>query len=400
MINESIGVVCFDDEATATDAWCSIAGKDPFRIESLSELRSDIIWVSNLSYYDYRKLNLTLLPNVFDHQFFRLSLKQLAIENNLANNNFELTRFASLIFTRVALLGEENFKIKSFDVDYRYYTTLASAVIPFYARKKPTENFSFELMEAFKQATQENQAMTGLQAPKGSKAYPFYFPRTSYAQWLLSLDYPIGESWQELKESDYTGILGTENGIFIKGTVSKLKKLNTLNEKYAGFFRVTVINTEPEYREFGTFSAGSNHPRKWASIPEIIHLASIGKIKIEGGYITQKGKLSILKKLNFSDIEKELDYSYSLGLFLENLWIALSSPTNKKYYTALGAYIRSYDRIACFSMAEKFNQINFVTGSFGTGKVIVYAKKHEIPLLKDFSIEQNLLPPISFIEKK
>lgn len=107
-----------------------------------------------------------------------------------------------------------------------------------------------------------------------------------------------------------------------------------------------------------------------------------------------------LANLDFlSDLELDSkEYSYSRGIFLENLWVALANPINPSgMHTAVGAYMRAYDRVACQRAAETFAEHEFRIGSFGSGRVMIYLGKQEDAMAKELSFVTGMNPPMSMI---
>jgi hypothetical protein len=396
-----IGVVWFDDPTVAMNGWYSVDGSEPTRINSYGELKTDVIWITNINYRQYRKLNLTSSPHIFDEQYFRTSLRQISTEVGLQENPKELVIFASKVFTRVVALGKKHFDVDLSNPGYRYYSLVADRIMPSFMRKRPIESFGLDLIDGFKQSTQANQAITGLKAPQGSNIQSFVIPRASHAKWLLSQKYPGPGVWKELKKKDYSGVFGTEDGQEVKGTKAKVNQLIELGTSMAAIFRVKALSIDSFHRPFSTFAAGSNHTRKWATIPEILHMSRYSKVEIEGGYATEAVELDILSDLNLTDFDNQLDYSYSLGLFLENVWVALTNPLyGNGQFTSVGAYMRSYDRVICSKYAEMFSEYNYVIGSYGTGRVLVYVRPNENHVIGELALEKNLLPPMHMVNKK
>lgn len=393
-----IGVVWFDDPSIAMNGWYSVNGSEPKRINSHGELSTNVLWVTNINYRQYKKLNLTSAPHIFDEQYFRTSIRQVCSEVGLLDNPKEVTVFASRVFTRIVDFGEKYFKVDLTHPGYRYYSLIADRIMPSHMRRRPTESFSLDLLEGLRQSTQANQAITGLKSPKGSSIQSFVIPRTAHAKWLLSQKYPVAGTWKKLPESNYGGVLGIEDGVEVKGTKAKIKQLIELGNNNAAIFRVSQMSIDGFHRSFSTFGAGSNYTRKWATLPEIINLSRYSKIEINGGYSIELGDLGVLDSLNLSDFDKSLDYSYSLGLFLENVWIALTNPLyGNGQFTAVGAYMRAYDRIICSRYAEKFSEYNYVIGSYGTGRILTYVRPNENRTIGEFALEENLLPPLHMV---
>lgn len=387
-----VGVCHFDDPKSATSGWASINGGKAFRVSNRGELQSNVFWVTNLMWKAYREFNLVKVQHIQDAQFFRTSYTLLGIEYGFVNQPQEQAEFFSKIFTNIANYCGEKLKIDISTTSYRLTTLLRDYLMPNSFRKTPDSPFSLDINNAVKQSTQQLQIMTG-KSPQGSKTHNFMFPRGSYSRWLLSMKYPMGNKWEKLPEKDYTAIFGHEDNIQIKGSKTVLSKLKDLHENKAAFLKISIISQSPEYINFQTFGSGSSYPRRWATLPEVIFLSRFSKIQIEGGYATDAGDLRLNTPLRYDDIE----FSVARSIFLESVSMGLSTPYKDQTteYTALGAYLRAYDRIACAKTAERLNRdAGFTIGSFGAGRVTAYLRPNEIETANKIALDNGLLPSI------
>ncbi|MEZ9709229.1 hypothetical protein AB4254_11170 [Vibrio breoganii] len=393
-----VGVCYFDDPKLAIDGWASVAGDSAYRIQGTQDLASDVFWVTNLDYYDYRKLQLTSATNIATQQYFRTKLFSIIEEVGSLDDADAATEQAAKILNRTAILGDTLFGAKLGNNQYRYANTLQSLLQSTSMRAQPKGEHAFEVAEALRHATQENQAMSSRSVPQGSKAIPFVFPRAGYAKWLLSQKYPSSPNWQRIATKNHeTSIIGYEAGNQIKGTKSFIERLETVHKKSAAIFKVTVLSTDPTYAAHSTFGAGKNNiVRQWATVPEIIELAKHCKLAIDDGYHTKKDHLDIKEKID----TEELEYSISKGLLLENVWVAIGTPQYSKenrFVSAIAAYMRAYDRIACSRAAIEFEEHGFIVGSYGVGRVLVYVRPGEEHAVKEVALNNNLVPPARFI---
>lgn len=394
-----IGVCWFDETKVGSSGWCSVAGSQSRRITGISELESSVFWVTNLNYFEYKNLNLVRTPNIVDEQFFRSKLSVLAQEIGTNETPDVLCQKLSSILHGVHLLGITNLGMSDNSLaSYRYTNAMQSVLLKQEWRSQPKGNQASMIIEAIKQSTQENQAMTGKFVPKGSKATQFIFPRGSYAKWILSQKYPLNNNWRPLnfKENKET-IIGFEDGSKIRGTDAVIDKLKNISETNAGILKVSVLSTDESYVNHSKFGAGANNMiRCWATIPEIIEISKYSKVSIMNGFHTESGHLDLPEIL----IPDESEYSLSKGLLLENAWVALSSPLYVKGYnnvSAIGAYMRAYDRIMCGRAAVSFSRHGFVIGSYGTGRIVSYVKSGEEHVAKELAFKNKLLPLMRFM---
>jgi hypothetical protein len=387
-----IGACWFDNNKQAFNGWASSCGSPAFRVSSFGDLPPDTLWVTNLNYITYRKLNLTKVHHIVDEQYFRTSMRQIGAETGLLNNPVELVVFASKVFSRIGLMGRELLSVNINNPGYRYTSLLAASITPNYVRSRIIGPNAMDISEAIKQSFQSNQAMVGINAPKNSTVQAFSYPRGAFARWILSQDYPGSEPWEEIPERNFSTTFGYDAGHVIKGTVSVTERLLDIGKNHAALFRINILTTDPAYQNFATFGAGSNHPRRWATLPEVLLLSKYCKVKLSGGYKTTFRKLPIAEKINLNDSE----YSYSRGLLYENIWVSLSNPIHgNDIFHAVGAYMRAYDRIACFSLADGFAAQQYTIGSYGTGRAMIYLTDAESQRAAELAIGLGALPPFT-----
>jgi hypothetical protein len=391
---KKIGVVCFDDFNTLSSGWASISGEKAFRVNGIGDLNSSILWISNLPFYFYKKFNLIKNPNIYDHQFFRTSLKMICDELGLDDNNKEVCRVCSQIFQRVYSLGLKEYDLSLEDAEYRYNSALTTCILSSNIRQVPKGPYSAELVQAFKESTQQNQAMMG-EPVKASRARSFSFPKGAYAREILSQRVPTNTNWSKLKDSEVNITIGTKEENKLKGSTSFFKMISEKYKDKCLFFKINVTYTSKFFRSFATFAMGSNYQRNWVTLPELIELAKYSIVEILEGYSCDS------QYLKFDEIDLDADeYSYSRGLYLENLWTAYALAINNgEYFNPVGSYLRAYDRVYCLKAAYNFQKNNLRVGSYGTGRIVVYLKNSEHALATDIARSEGLLPPSNMVKK-
>lgn len=386
-----IGVCWFDDPKVAENGWSSEGGDAAKRISGINDLRTDIVWISNIEWRTYKSLNLTNLPYFRDAQFMRISLDILGKELGLTEDVPVMVERIAEIFSRTVRLGYNRFGVIPKEEGYRYQKLLVSHVMPEFAKSRPAGKFMDEIEQACMEATQANQAMTGGQRPKGSQAYSFSFPRSAYTKWLLSQPVPSSNEWKRMKINTEFGVV---NGEMIKGTKAVLDKLMKLSDKFACLLKVHVVQMDSMYRDFATFGAGSGSPRNWATLPEVLAMSAYARVAITDGFMADIGYIPENLRTGINGDE----FSFSRGLLVENQWVSLATPTDGKIATPIGAYLRAYDRIACNKAAAKFSMNRFTVGSYGTGRVTVYVKKGEEDYAAKVALQVGLMPPLSMLK--
>lgn len=392
MTSKYVGVCVFDDNTGIGPGWASVGGAKARRISHFSELPQNVAWVTNLNYRMFTKLNLNKMPNVFDEQYFRSSIKNISEESGVIGDGEEAAIYCSAI-----LQNTYKETCKALGVDdlpfhpYRFYVGLSGKVVPKSVRRSPSHASGFAIQEVMKGATQQNQAMFGVRAPSGSKACPLTVPRANYFSWIMRQRLPSCEGWKKVKDDEVKALFGTQHGKKVRGTDAVINNLLDMADSNALFLSVVVRTVDPFYRDFATFGSGANYQRQYATLPEILNLARFSTLEIGGGY--KCGYLSNDDKIN---IDVTNMFRYSRGLALENIYAALANPvkiSGKESASGLSAYLRAYDRIMCQRHAEVVAKNGFTIGSFGTGKIIVYSQESESDLLLEACKEAKLMPP-------
>jgi hypothetical protein len=385
-----IGTVVFDDPSLAREGWAS-DGSDAKRINGHGELGSDTLWVTNIPFPKWRDLTLNNTSNILHSQYMRSTIEHIAKELDIIDDVQRMVVETAKIYNKAIKYGYENYGIGIATPGYRYTTIVADKVFPSHMRRTPNVAYRHRLLDAFKQSTQENQAMSNKKIPSGSSVYSFNMPRGSYGKWLLDQPVPIGKSWTEIKMSDSATTIGIRENEMIKGTKAVLEKLLAMGQKNAVFLKVRVTYTSKSHKDFATYASGSNHNRGWVTLPELLTLLKYCVVELHGGFMTELGPLNILT----DSMRSEEEHSYSKGIFMENLWIALASPRYKDTYTGVGAYLRAYDRAMCFKVAEKLTLDHGITiGSYGAGRIQAYLREGELEYAIGAGIENYALPQL------
>lgn len=408
-LTQRIGVCIFLNPNAPDIGWTSVAGSDPVKIDGPHDLDSSTLWVTNLDFKAFKASHFYSIPGVKDNQFFRTSvdilLKELGFDiKNRKETTAEAARVLSRTFSHVATLGEKYFGMNVTNGNfsaYRYHVALFNSIFPRVLKDDYSSPLSSAVETAAGQATQMNQAMSGVMVPKGSSTNGFYFPRLAYGRYLLSLPLPIGTNWREVKFKSDEVELGYVEDTEIPGTQEVLAKLLTISREKAVLFRVTVHQTNKFYRPFATFGAGVRTTRTWATLPEIIELCRYSRVSIRGGYSCDIGSLNDIGFAQdfMSDIEQVDEYSFARGLLMENLWVALATKPRDQDGTMIGAYLRAYDRILCSKVAAHMaRERRYIIGSYGTGRVTLYLKRAQLREAKAEALKQGLLNSIQGIE--
>lgn len=411
-----IGVCLFDDpKDPSSGCWFSVAGDEPKRASGVNALPPKMTWVTNIKYEDFRANGLSQLGNIKETHYMRTDTDKMIKEfcSIKTDNNMENSRILSEIFNRTVVFGMDNLGVKVFSGNFKYLSCIEDVVDLKSVKARSFTDYAY-IQEAIENSYQVNQARYGVK-PNHSKDYSFTFPRASYYRWLFGKKLPLNSD-QFSAVSFKTGdlVIGMKDGRaldFHKERVSKLRDM-VKKDDFAYFFQIEVPHVEKSHSSFATFSCGNgtgknSSKRTWASLPEILEISRFSVVKIFNGYKTPLSHLpseimSIINNNSLDEIDRIEQTSISKGLFLENVFSMLAGKLggSSGNNTALGAYLRAYDRMACLCAAEIFSSMGYAVGSYSTGKILLFLKDNEINDACGLAMMLGLIPPIGVIENK
>lgn len=384
-----IGVCIFDDPKAPRAGYSSLNGSDPSYVSGYNELSTDVLWVTNLEYPVFKELNLLRLRHLAQAQYFRTSIRMLQVEYGISDHK-QLAQFMSKLFTRVASLGYKHFGADPANFNYRYHQAL-SAKLHIPGMIEPLQGLDQNAIQlVIDHSTQENQAMTGVKRPDRSSPISFCFPRDAYTQWLLTRVYPVSSVWKgDNLKREFN--IGTRDGKKLPLTQSFVSTCGGYftNSARATFFRISVQSHEPTHRFFASFGAGSKEPRVWVSWPELLEMLEYSVVTVYESLSTAGGTISEY----LPEYCRASGFGIAESLLFENLYVALASPVNRKN-TALGAYMRAYDRAACGRAAAYFHNAGFVVGSYSSGRVVLLLTEGQKERATKLALDFGMIPPI------
>lgn len=384
-----IGVCIFEDAKSPRSGFCSIDGQEARYISGYHELSSETMWVTNLEFPVFKELNLLRLRHLTQAQYFRTSVRMLQAELGISDPQ-TLCRTLSTLFSRAASLGQTHFGTQAENFNYRFHQAISERLhVP--GMTEPVQGMDPNAIQLIiDHSTQENQAMAGVKRPDRSSPVSFLFPRDAYGQWLLSRTYPIGTGWKnDSLGREFT--IGTRDGKKVQLTETFIKRCSNYfeNNSRAMFFRISVVSHESSHRAFASFGSGSREPRVWVAWPELLELLEYSVVHVYESFSTASGLIrEYLPEFCFAS-----GFGVSEGLLFENIIAALSSPVNRRN-TAIGAYLRAYDRAACGRAAAHFHNAGFVVGSYSSGRIVLLLPEGQKARASQLALNYGLMPPI------
>lgn len=379
-VSLSIGVVRFDDESALAGGWASFGGQPAFRIRSLGDLDTSKAWIIDIGFPAFMSGQLFNVAHLRRMDYLRVKPKALLSELGVTAGPDEQLSLLSGIYSKSVDILSAKFGFDPASPE----RTAAHALRSHWPVRRPriSPALDDELASALLESTQESQKASG-KSPVGSVSHVGCFPRSSYGAYLCARPLPTQGAWSQVRIYGGSKIIGIQKGKPIAGSDEWLNKMEGLAAESAIFLQVAVLNMPASYARYCGFGSGSNHQRRWATLPEILHLAKFSKLEVGSGY-------RVDAELGQVDVDS-IDPTVSGGIAAEVEWVARALPPGRDEGSAIGAYLRAYDRIACAHAAGDLVDAGYAIGSYGTGRVYVYAPKNDLGVGKAM-LESGLLP--------
>ena len=387
-----IGVILFDDPKIGEQGWGAKSGQEAERINGINALDQEYIWVTNIDFADFNNLGFRNVSYLRETHYMRATIKTFIEELGLKDSPSEAAEVLSNIFQRVINFGKEMFGIDPREHSHRYANLLAQKIIPMNMRKAPTHN-NESISDALEEATQLMQNNVG-RRPNGRKHVVVHMPRIAYFNWLLSRLVPVDREWKKIGFNTGDFEVGIEKGKEVEGTKTRMAKLEKLSEDNAFMFNISIKSMEDEYLSFASFGVGKKTARTWVTYPELKELIRYSRIQVKKGLKTKLGALDA----EVQDKDPSTNFSYSKGIFLENLISALSTNVDGVLNGVI-PYIRAYDRMACLKAAEVLNNEGYYIMSYSFGKLVVLVPETGMDEFISKSLSMGLQAPISLLSQ-
>ena len=389
-----IGAIVFDANnivgsdqhvVSLAGGWASIGGTPARRIQGISELPSDVIWLTNLNYSNFMTAKLNMHANFRNEGWLRTSFKQIAEEFGLGLNTGkakETAEVLSLVAHRVVAYSckELNIQVKS---HVRLNDDYATAMGLDRCRIRETHYSTFETIAGHSYVKVIHNTSLGRGAATGMT---LRCNRLAYAHRMLSHKTPPDTGWELVAQ---------------KLTDSDLERMDK-----PFLVRCRITNVKPIMAEALAWGGGSKLIREWLTDVEWRIVRQYADVELraamvcEQGYESQDSYAAMLPQGSANEL------SYSLGLVAEQVWTAL---TNKQPraglttgYPARAAWLRAIDRMQMFDYAQRMQSRRGVTLlSYGMGNVVVRVPEGGTKHILDMAVDVGLMPPMAgFIEAR
>ncbi|CAE6794409.1 hypothetical protein R70006_05002 [Paraburkholderia domus] len=391
------GVVMFDDEVrkssgnkkrVANGASVSIDGGTSRRIVSVSELESDVKWLTNFGFTDFNANGLGRNPNFYFSGFLRTEFRAIAEEIGAGSEQLSADKTAEMMSTlfgrvmRVAT-GTLGVDLKTNSISTKGLADFIAARI--INRNKIPDEINTALSHAY-------QTYTTVMArvPRDWKKVMLRTPRYLHALDVLSTPVPSESQWVYLQNARLPESNSDRIGWCLGNELPVLAN-------------VVVKPRRGEYGSLISYNAGAANARTWVCQPELLMLAQYCDVEVIGAFVCEAGFEAQKEIESFPDFGDFTLASFSLGLIAENFWVSMASPrtspTNQKFFPPRAIWYRATDRISMFMQAVKLQREKFQVYSYGLGNVTVYYPPGATKDMTDFALAMGLdVPAATFAE--
>ncbi len=389
-----IGAIVFDaNNISGSDrhvvslagGWASIGGTPARRIQGVSDLPSDVIWLTNLGYSDFMDAKLNMHANFRNESWLRTIFKQIADEFGLGLNTGkakETAEVLALIAHRVVAYSckELNIQVKSharLNDDYATAMGLDRCRIP------ESHYSTFETIAGHPYVTVIHNVSFG----RGTaNRMTLRCNRLTYARRMLSNKVPPDTGWELVKQ---------------KLTEAELERMDK-----PFLVRCRITNVKPIMAEALAWGSGSKLIREWLTDVEWRIVRQYADVELRAAMVCEQGYERLDGYAGMLPQGTGDELSYSLGLVAEQVWTALMNKQPRAGrltgYSARAAWLRAIDRMQMFDYAQRMQSRRGVTLiSYGMGNVVVRVPEGGVKNILDIAMDVGLMPPMAgFIEAR
>ena len=150
---------------------------------------------------------------------------------------------------------------------------------------------------------------------------------------------------------------------------------------------------------------GKSKERNWVCQPEILYLSKFASLDISAAFVAE-GYQDLGRKTHLPYLGELSDFSYSLGLLAENVWIGLASRSinsqkrSKSLVSPRACWLKAADRFMTLTSAMMLSSAGFIVSSYGYGGVTVIVEENKLPQLIEIAPHAGLCVPMNILEKK
>lgn len=375
-----------DQRAVAiVGGWAAVAGGSAIRIQGISNLPSDVVWMTNLRYDDFRALRLFAHANFRCDGWLRSNFDQIARELGLETSTGKAKDTAEAmawIGHRVIAYAcrEHGVALKShykLNDDYAVRLGLDRSRID-NAHHATFASVSEHPMVAVIQPV----ALSRNTAP----IIPLRFNRLGYARHMLSHKVPPDTGWKLMTKA------------------APQSEWERMEQPF--MVRCRITNVKEQVAAILGWGSGAKGVREWLTDVEYRTVIQYASVEVRSALVCEEPFVSLGEYAALLPATGLSDLSISLGLVAEQVWTSLMNKQPRigdaNGTTARAAWLRSIDRMTMFDFAMRMiSRRNLPIMSYGMGALSVRAPEGALPSIIDTAVDVGLMPPVgAFRESK
>lgn len=388
--SRKMGVCLFDDPdqygSKAVRGWACVPGADPFPVDCVGNLTSSAYWLTNISNGVCYTTGLSSNPRVFSSEYMRTRVQSIALELGIKDLPLEeQVVYLADVFDRVMGMADT-----LFGVDLPPKTTLAGGLAEIHGIEHPDQaqdvaQACYEACQGYSSCERRN---------KGNQTWTtLMLHRYRHARDLLSHPIPTGQ-FHFLMAGD------------MPPPSQRLRWF--LDLPMPAMAEVEIVCRDPDLSRLVNYGSGAGDFRRQAergrdyhignkrcfcAAPEIAMLAEFCEIYITGVMISND---PAAQPLCLPEHGRALQVSYSYGLLLENLWVALTRNrmrgTIKR--SPATAWLQCIDRKLCLDKARALVADDVEIVSYGYGRITIGIDEDRWDELPAIAMKHHLIPPV------
>lgn len=406
------GALRFDSVQQIESGWASIQGEEPFRFDHINDLESRCFFVSNIGFDEANKTGMVSNAKIRNTDYLNVNFSSVkerepkqspVIEGSISS----LSRVPNDLIGQLGI-GDNDWQEQvqamasitdkvyreskeAFDLDYPPFKKLASGI-----REKlmgyDTVIKDDKLFDALSGATVHyslvQRSIDAIQ-PETDFGINVSLPKVEHAFNILSKPLPnFNTKWKMITKR----VRADKSVEFVR----------SLESHGIYLLRVNIKSMSGEYGHIINFGT-SKEQRTWITGSDAQFLAQFAEFEIYQGFEAESviDGHEVYKAIQENYTPEHHDLSHSAGLFMQNVWTALSMPYRPpsniiktfEAYNPFTPFIKSYDRLALIEAAKKLDEKNIIVSSYAKSELKIVLKDTQITpdIFHDFK-EANVIP--------
>jgi hypothetical protein len=382
------------------NGWASIEGGSAYRIKNSGDLSNEVKWLTNLSQDVFWKTGVAKQTKLKYSGYLRTEVGQIMKELGLNPPKVPIITICqtlSELFNKVMRLAIEFYGITSF-TQKDLYAEIRQVLFP------NDLNISTHVDEALSRAYQDLVICEHPLVKERMNFITLKRPRYFHAKSILDTSVPLWDGdWQFLSPSDLPKttheqiefLMGQERPFVAKVAIHSFSHPDNINVDLS-----KLLNLGEALGE-----GGKPKQRNWVCQPELLYLSKFANLEIEAAFVA-KGYQELEQKIQLPYLGELSDFSYSLGLLSECVWIGLASRSvnpqtkSKSLVSPRACWLKAADRFMTLTSAMMLSSAGFIVNSYGYGGVTLMVEDERLSQLIEIAPHAGLSVPINIIEKR